>query len=302
MRALGQVLAKEFGHNHGIDVRSYREVVVGSIRGPLQVLMGAVLCVLLIACSNVANLLLASGMSRRREIAVRLALGAGQRDVARQLTCEALVLAVAGGDARAAARDLDGARLRRARREQPAARRHHPDRRPRPGVHRARRRSLVGARLRPVAALRLRLKTLTTALREGDTRTGSGGGATFGNGLVIAEIAVAFALLVGAGLMVKNLLLLERRDAGIATDHVDRLRHLAVGPALPDGGAVERASIATLVRAARAGGRRAARRPHQPSADVPLRQQRRDDARRRQPLGRRTRTRWSNTAICMANT
>src|SRR5262249_57081153 len=68
--------------------------------------------------------------------------------------------------------------------------------------------------------LRLRLRALTGALREGDTRTGSGGGATFGNGLVVGEIAIAFALLVGAGLMVKNLMLLERRDAGIATDRV----------------------------------------------------------------------------------
>src|SRR5262249_14735912 len=56
--------------------------------------------------------------------------------------------------------------------------------------------------------------------REGDSRTGSGGGATFGNGLVVAEIAIAFALLVGAGLMIKNLMLLERRDSGITTDRV----------------------------------------------------------------------------------
>jgi predicted permease len=68
--------------------------------------------------------------------------------------------------------------------------------------------------------LRLRLRALTAALREGDLRTGSGGGSTFGNGLVIAEIAIAFALLAGAGLMVKNLVLLERRDAGFSTDHV----------------------------------------------------------------------------------
>src|SRR5690349_4874515 len=68
--------------------------------------------------------------------------------------------------------------------------------------------------------LRLRLRTLTSALREGDTRTGSGGAATFGNGLVIGEIAIAFALLAGAGLMIKNLLMLERRDAGISTAHV----------------------------------------------------------------------------------
>jgi predicted permease len=78
--------------------------------------------------------------------------------------------------------------------------------------------------------LRLRLRTLTSALREGDTRTGSGGGATFGNGLVVAEISIAFALLVGAGLMVKNLILLERRDAGISPDHVIAFDIAPTGP------------------------------------------------------------------------
>src|SRR6185295_2889664 len=92
--------------------------------------------------------------------------------------------------------------------------------------------------------IRLRLKTLTTALREGDTRTGSGGGGTFGNGLVIGEIAVAFALLVGAGLMVKNLLLLERRDAGISVDHVIAFDISPSGPRYRD-----RAAISALYRA-----------------------------------------------------
>ena len=97
MRALGQALAKEFGHNHGIDVRSYKEAVVGSVRTPLRILLGAVFCVLLIACANVANLLLASGLARRRELAIRLALGAGSRDLARQLTLESLILSITGG-------------------------------------------------------------------------------------------------------------------------------------------------------------------------------------------------------------
>src|SRR4029453_13542406 len=95
MRALGQTLAREFGNNHGIDVRSYMEAVVGSARTPLRVLLGAVFCVLLIACANVANLLLASGLARRRELAIRLALGAGIRGLAPQLTLEALLLAAA---------------------------------------------------------------------------------------------------------------------------------------------------------------------------------------------------------------
>jgi putative ABC transport system permease protein len=97
MRALGQTLAREFGHNHGIDVKWYHEAVVGGIRAPLQILMGAVLLVLLIACANVANLLLAAGLARRRELAIRLALGAGQGDLAGQLTAEAITLALAGG-------------------------------------------------------------------------------------------------------------------------------------------------------------------------------------------------------------
>jgi len=253
MRALGQVLAKEFGHNHGIDVRSYTEVVVGSIRTPLRLLLGAVFFVLLIACFNVANLLLASGMSRRREIAVRLALGAGQRDVARQLTCEALLLAIAGGTLgwllalwtvrvfvvlaanslpRAATIHMDGRVL----------------------AFTAVTSIVVGIVCGLSPLLRLRLKTLTTALREGDTRTGSGGGATFGNGLVMAEIAVAFALLVGAGLLVKNLLLLERRDAGIRTDHVVTFDISPSGPRYKDGGAVSTLYRTLYERLAQVGG------------------------------------------------
>jgi putative ABC transport system permease protein len=241
MRALGEVLAREYGYNHGIDVRSYREVVVGQIRGPLQILMGAVLCVLLIACFNVANLLLAAGLSRRREIAVRLALGASSRDVARQLTCESLVLALSGG--------ILGLLLAiwivrvfvvLAANNLPRASTIHVD--ARVLAFTAALSIVVGIVCGLSPLLRLRLRTLTTALREGDTRTASGG-ATFGNGLVVVEIAVAFALLVGAGLMVKNLLLLERRDAGITTDHVIAFDVSPTGPRYRD-----RAAISTLYR------------------------------------------------------
>ena len=237
MRTLGDSLAREFGSNHGIDVRSYREVVVGQIRRPLQVLMGAVLCVLLIACANVANLLLASGLSRRREIAVRLALGAGRKDVARQLTAESLMLAAAGG--------LLGLLLAiwivrvfvaLAANTLPRASSIQID--VRVLAFTAVISILVGVVCGLSPLLRLRLKTLTAALREGDTRTGSGGGSTFGNGLVIGEIAVAFALLVGAGLMMKNLVLLERRDAGIHAAHVIAFDLTLSGPRYPDGAQV----------------------------------------------------------------
>ena len=82
--------------------------------------------------------------------------------------------------------------------------------------------------------LRLRTRELAHAVREGDTRTGSGTGSTFGNGLVVAEIALAYALLVGAGLLVKNLMLLEDRDAGIETARVVAFDVAPAGPRYAD--------------------------------------------------------------------
>jgi len=218
MRALGQTLAKEFGTNHGIDVRSYTESVVGNVRTPLRVLLGAVFLVLLIACANVANLLLASGLARRRELAIRLALGAGQGDLARQLTLESLLIALTGGAIgvilaawilrtflvlagnqlpRATTIAIDGRVL----------------------AFTAAVSVIVGVFCGLWPLVLLRMKEVAAAVREGDTRTGSGS-RRFGNGLVVAEIALAFALLVGAGLLVKNLVLLRNRDAGIRIDRI----------------------------------------------------------------------------------
>jgi putative ABC transport system permease protein len=235
MRSLGDALAREFGTNHGIDVRSYYEVIVGSIRGPLQVLLGAVFLVLLIACANVANLLLASGIARRRELAVRLALGASQWDIARQLTSEALLLALCGGALGLTLAfwivrvfvALAGTSL-------PRGSTVHID--GRVMLFTFALSLLVGVLCGIWPLLRMHLAALTSALRE-DTRTGSGGGKLFGNGLVVAEIALAFALLAGAGLLVKNLMLLERRDAGIRPDHVLAFDVLPAGARYKDNAA-----------------------------------------------------------------
>jgi putative ABC transport system permease protein len=229
MRTLGQTLAREFGNNHGIDVQSYMEATVGNMRTPLQVLLGAVFCVLLIACANVANLLLASGLARRRELAIRLALGAGAKDLARQLTLEALLLSLTGGAlgvvlARWVLQTfvaLAGAQL------------------PRASTIAIDGRVLAFAAVVSVAVgvfcgvaplVVLRMSELASAVREGDARTSSGSGRRVGNGLVVAEIAVAFSLLVGAGLLVKNLILLRSRDAGIRTERIVAFDVAPVGP------------------------------------------------------------------------
>ena len=219
MRSLGQALAVEFHHNHGIDVRSYYEVVVGDVRTPLTVLLVAVLLVLLIACANVANLMLASGIARRRELAVRLALGANRSHIARQLVTETLLLALAGGAIGAALAHfavrgfvfLAGNQL-------PRATTVHTDLRVL--VFAALVSLAVGVVCGVAPLVLLRTRELASAVREGDVRTGTGAGGRFGRALVAAEIAVAFTLLVGGGLLVKNLVLLRGRDAGIQTQRV----------------------------------------------------------------------------------
>jgi putative ABC transport system permease protein len=191
-------------------------------------LLGAVFAVLLIGCANVANLLLAAGLARRRELGIRLALGARTSDLARQLIAEASVLAVAGGTLgvllamwllrtfvalagnqlpRATTVAIDGRVL----------------------LFTAGITIGVGLFCGLWPLIRLRTRELAAAVREGDMRTGSGT-SSVGNGLVIAEIALAFALLVGGGLLMKNLLLLQGRDAGIRTEGVIAFDLSPAGP------------------------------------------------------------------------
>jgi putative ABC transport system permease protein len=152
-------------------------------------------------------------------MAIRLAIGARQSDLIRQLTMESLLLALTGGAAGVLLAAwivrtfvaLAGTEL------------------PRAATIALDSRVLAFAAVTSVTVglvcgvwplLLLRANTLASAVREGDTRTASGAGKRAGNALVVAEIALTFALLVGAGLLVKNLALLRSRDSGIRTEHV----------------------------------------------------------------------------------
>src|SRR4030095_11804181 len=104
-RTIAARLAAEYPQQntgHRMDVTGMQPFMVGDVRTPLLILMGAVFLVLLIACVNVASLLLVRASAREGELAARTALGAGRARIVRQLLAESVVLALVRGGARAA--------------------------------------------------------------------------------------------------------------------------------------------------------------------------------------------------------
>jgi putative ABC transport system permease protein len=205
--AIGARLAKEFpAENDGWSIRfmPLKQLIVGDVKSALLVLLGAVGLVLLIACANIANLLLTRATSRAREIAVRTTLGAGRSRIVRQLLSETFVLGMLGGLAGIA---LAYAGVQGLTSLMP---------RDLPQVNAIRvDNSVLGFALLLSAvascgfglapALFAANSNLQSSLREGGARSGESGNRRRVRGLLAAgEIALAMVLLVAAGLLLRS--------------------------------------------------------------------------------------------------
>jgi predicted permease len=193
---------------------SLREDLVGDLRKPLLVFLGAAGLVLLIACANVANLMLARGAARQRELAVRAAIGAGGGRLVRQILTESLLLAAVGG-ALGAALAVGGVALLRGMA---------PERIPFYVTLRldptalafAVLASLVtGVAFGGVAATRAAGVDMNASLRDGARGAGPGVARSRLRGaLVVAEVALSLVLMIGAGLLIRSYRALEGTDLG----------------------------------------------------------------------------------------
>jgi putative ABC transport system permease protein len=203
-----------------VKLVSFRDAMVRGARPSLLIFSAAVVLVLLIACANAANLLLARALGRRREMAIRSALGAGRWRIVRQLLSESLVLSLAGGTL-GTALAVWGTKL---------------------VVH------FHGGSLPRAAEIGVDLRTLgvtllisamtgvlfglapawlasqtdfNEALKEGSQRmAGSGARAWLFNAFTVAEVALALMLLIGAGLLIQSFVRLQRVDPGFDTVNI----------------------------------------------------------------------------------
>jgi predicted permease len=211
-----------------IDVVPLQDQVVGSVRRPVLVLLGSVALVLLIACANVANLLLTRASGRQKEVAIRTALGAGWPRLLRQLLTESVLLGVIGG----------AVGLLIARIALTVVRSMNPGNIPRLEAIAIDGRVLAftfavsvltGIAFGLAPAWRAVRVDLNSALKAGGRNTQGDGG--FGASrrrlrslLVVSEIALSLMLLIGAGLLVRSFVRLQSVSPGFNPDHVISMR------------------------------------------------------------------------------
>jgi putative ABC transport system permease protein len=206
--------------NYGVNVVSITDDTVGGLRRTLAMVFGAVAFVLLVACANVANLLLARSTARRKEITIRAAIGAGRWQLVRQLLVESLLLSIIGGvlGLLLATWGLSvietlGAKLN------PMFTDLHIDLRTLGFTFAL---SIITALLFGLApALQISKPDLTHSLKDNGRGSGSSGIRNrLRSGLVVSEIALTLILLVCAGLLIKTVLRITDVDKGFNSDGV----------------------------------------------------------------------------------
>ncbi len=206
--------------SHPLRATDFRTDVLGDVKPAMMLLLGAVVFVLLIACANVANLLLARSERRSKELAVRVAMGAGRRRLVRQLLTEGMTLALLGGALGLALGHYALQGLLRV----------NPD-----GVPRVEEIGLDGTvvlftgGVAIVTGLLFGLAPLINTslakvggtLKEGGSRTTrSSAGHTARRLLVVAEVALAVILLTGSGLMLRSMAALQDVDLGFQEENL----------------------------------------------------------------------------------
>lgn len=225
-----------FVRESDIRVMPLHERLYGDFRGPIVLLLGAVLCVLLIGCANVANLLLARRAARRHELALRAALGASRGRVVRQLLIESLLLALLGGLPALAILD---AALRAFLGFGPAA----VTRIPGIAVDLPALGFLVGITIAVgllfgvAPALSAGASDPHESLKTGAGRVSTGADGALRRVLVALEVAAAVVVVIGASLLVKSLVRFEEVDPGFHADNVLTASLMLPRPRYADAGA-----------------------------------------------------------------
>ncbi|HLG99104.1 MAG TPA: ABC transporter permease [Bryobacteraceae bacterium] len=229
-QALGARLAQaypEFNKDEGVAVNLLLDDTVGKLRSTLLILLGAVAFVLLIACANVANLLLAKAAGRQREIAIRSSLGAGRRRIFSQMLTESVVLAFAGG---LAGLLFTAAALRALMALAPANL---------PRVNEVALdwrvvwftlliSVLTGLLFGLAPAWHTSRTDLNSLLKEGSR--GAGSRSRLRSALIVGQVSAALILLAGAALLMRSFYEIEHVDAGFDPEHVMSMQ---LAPALP---------------------------------------------------------------------
>jgi len=217
---LQSIVQTQYKDQIGIDLMPLREELVGDTRMPLLVLLGAIAFVLLIACANVANLLLVRSAARQKEVAIRTALGASRSRLFRQLLTESVLLSMLGGALGLALGVLTLNLLLS----------FSPIRIPRLTEVGIDGRvlsflllvvALIGAIFGTLSAFRISDSDLRESLKEGTGRATSGRSRQrLRSTLVTTEIALSLVLLIGAGLMLRSFLKLIAVEPGLRSEGV----------------------------------------------------------------------------------